>query len=295
MGRTKKKYEELTIIDDFMFGKVMRDPKHCKKLLEIILDVKIRKIIFLDDQKTMNPDYISKGIRMDIYVEDDANTVYAVEMQTRNTGDLTVRSRYYQAVLDINMIEKGLDYEKLRKSYIIFICTFDQFNRGRHIYHFENRCREDPSLCLEDGTEKIFLNTKGTMNDVDDELRSLLDYFESQVPQDTFTGKLDKAVTAARSHKDWRREYMVIERMMMDSRREGLKKGLAKGELKDLVGLICRKLSKGKTPEMIAEELDEDAGKVQHICDVAAKYAPNYNVEKITRKLMADNMSGKIH
>ena len=88
---------------------------------------------------------------------------------------------------------------------------------------------------------------------------------------------------------------MVIERMMMDSRREGLKKGLAKGELKYLVGLICRKLSKGKTPEMIAEELDEDAGKVQHICDVAAKYAPNYNVEKITRKLMADNMSGKIH
>lgn len=43
MDRTRKKYEELTIIDDFMFGKVMRDPKRCKKLLEIILDVKIRK------------------------------------------------------------------------------------------------------------------------------------------------------------------------------------------------------------------------------------------------------------
>lgn len=258
MGRTKKKYEELTIVDDFMFGKIMRNPEHCKKLLEIILDVKIRKITFLEDQKTMNPDYMSKGVRMDVYVEDGADTVYAVEMQARNTGELPMRSRYYQAVVDINLIEKGLDYERLKKSYIIFICTFDPFGKGKHIYHFKNLCHEDPTLRLEDGTEKIFLNTKGTMNDVDDELRSLLDYFESKVPQNAFTGKLDQAVIAARLHKDWRQEYMVIERMMMDSKREGIKEG----KLINLVDLICRKLSKGKTPELIAEDLEEDSGKV---------------------------------
>lgn len=177
MERTRKKYEELTIVDDFMFGKVMRNPKHCKKLLEIILDVKIRKITFIDDQQAVNPDYRARGIRIDVYVEDAANTVYTVEMQTRNTGELSMRSRYYQAVVDINMIEKGLDYELLKKSYVVFICTFDLFGKGRHIYHFENLCREDPAVCLEDGTEKIFLNTKGVLDDVDEELRSLFGLF----------------------------------------------------------------------------------------------------------------------
>ncbi len=162
MSRNGKKYEELTITDDFMFGKVMRNLKHCKKLLEIILEVKIRKIMFIDDQQAVNPDYRARSIRIDVYVEDDADTVYTVEMQTRNTGELPLRSRYYQSVVDVNLIGKGLDYGQLKKNYVIFICTFDLFGKGRHIYHFENLCREDPAIRLEDGTEKIFLNTKGT-------------------------------------------------------------------------------------------------------------------------------------
>lgn len=282
MERKRKKYEELTITDDFMFGKIMRDPKHCKKLLEIILDVKIRKITFIDDQQTVNPDYRARGIRIDVYVEDVANTVYTVEMQTRNTGELPMRSRYYQAVVDINMIEKGLDYDLLKKSYVIFICTFDLFGRGRHIYHFENLCREEPSVRLEDGTEKIFLNTKGVLDDVDEELLSLLDYFESLVPQDAFTGKLDEAVAAARLHREWRQEYMKLEMMMRDSRKEGRAEGKAEGK----IDLVCRKLAKGKTPEAIAEDMEEDISEVKRICDAAAKYAPDYDIEKILQEFM---------
>lgn len=285
MDKTRKKYEELTIIDDFMFGKVMRDPKRCKKLLEIILDVKIRKITFIDDQQTVNPDYRARGIRIDVYVEDAANTAYAVEMQVRNTGKLPARSRYYQSAVDINLIDKGMGYEQLKKSYVIFICTFDLFGKGRHIYHFENLCREDPTIRLEDGTEKIFLNTKGTneaklsSDDMDGELRSLLDYFESLVPQNAFTRELDEAVADARSHKEWRQEYMKLELMMMDSRREG--------EIKKLVDLVCRKLAKGKDSEAIAEDLEEDLKKVRCICDIAAKYAPDYDREKILQELLA--------
>ena len=39
-----KKYEELTIKDDFMFGIIMRNPKYCKTFLETVLDVKISRI-----------------------------------------------------------------------------------------------------------------------------------------------------------------------------------------------------------------------------------------------------------
>ncbi|MCM1056099.1 MAG: Rpn family recombination-promoting nuclease/putative transposase [Firmicutes bacterium] len=261
MKRIRKKYEELTITDDFMFGKVMRDPKHCKKLLEIILNLKIQKIEFIDDQQTVDPDYVARGIRIDVYVEDDTDTVYSVEMQARNTGELQMRSRYYQSAVDINLIKKGTDYERLKKSYVIFICTFDLFGRGRAIYHFENLCRENPTIRLEDGTEKIFLNTKGIrdvngpLEDVDEELRCLLDYFESLVPQDAFTGELDEAVAAAKLHKEWRREYMTLERMMMDSRREGKAEGRAEGKAEAVLELLSEL---GELTDMLRERIQRE-------------------------------------
>ncbi len=79
MEKKAKKYEELTIVDDFMFGKVLNHPERCRQLLEIILGVKIRKVVFIDSQESLNPDYRAKGIRLDIYVEDSKNTVYNVD------------------------------------------------------------------------------------------------------------------------------------------------------------------------------------------------------------------------
>jgi len=77
---TNKEWEELGISNDFIFGKVMQDPKLCKKLLEIILHVKIKWISFPVRQKSIEIYDDAKGIRLDVYVDDDKGTVYNVEM-----------------------------------------------------------------------------------------------------------------------------------------------------------------------------------------------------------------------
>lgn len=46
-------------------------------------------------------------------------------MQTTKYEELPKRSRYYQDIIDLNLIEKGEAYDILNTSYIIFICTFD--------------------------------------------------------------------------------------------------------------------------------------------------------------------------
>ncbi len=315
MGKTAKKYEELTIIDDFMFGKVMRDPERCRKLLEIILDIRISEIVFIDDQESITPDYNAKGIRLDVYVEDDRKTVYNVEMQVENSGHLPGRSRYYQSVIDINLLEKGTKYGALKASYVIFICMFDPFGQGRYIYHFENLCREDSSLRLGDGTEKIFLNVNGNLEEADEDTMNLLEYFRIRIPQDSFTEELEAAVMEVREHKEWRHEFMKLtlwqQDIMEEARREGLEEGLEKGmekgmekglekgmekgleeglekgEMKRLVSQVCRKMAKGRTPEAIAEELEEDTEEVRRICDLAAIYAPDYDSEKVFGRLTA--------
>lgn len=49
--------------------------------------------------------------------------------------------RYYQGMIDLNILEKGGDYNKLKKSYVIFICTFAPYGQGRHLYTFEYLCK----------------------------------------------------------------------------------------------------------------------------------------------------------
>ena len=120
-----KKYEELDITDPFIFVKVMSEKELCKPLLENILNIKIRDIVYVDYEETIQMTVKSKGIRLDIYVEDDNNTVFNLEMQTTTYKELPKRSRYYQGIIDLNMIEKGESYDILKESYVIFICTFD--------------------------------------------------------------------------------------------------------------------------------------------------------------------------
>ena len=43
-------------------------------------------------------------------------------------------------------------------SFVIFVCSFDLFGEGRHIYTFENRCIQNTELGLGDDTTKIILN-----------------------------------------------------------------------------------------------------------------------------------------
>lgn len=78
-----KKYDDLTFTDDFMFCKVMTtNPELCHELLELILGKKVGAFTRLDQQKPIEMTADGKGIRFDVYSEDDSGIVYDCEMQT---------------------------------------------------------------------------------------------------------------------------------------------------------------------------------------------------------------------
>ena len=85
-------------------------------MLEQILNIKIRDIEYLDYEETIQIAPGSKSIRLDIYVEDDKNTVFNLEMQTTNYEELPKRSRYYQDIIDLKLIEKGQSYDILKQA-----------------------------------------------------------------------------------------------------------------------------------------------------------------------------------
>ena len=125
------------------------------------------------------------------------------------------------------------------------------FGKGRHIYTFENRCIQDTSLSLGDDTIKIILNTKGTMDDVPPELKSLLDFIDGEEPRDEFTKELEAAVKTVRKNEKWRLDYMTLQMSYQEKFEQGLERGIEQGisgTIKILAGLDY-------SDEQIAEQL----------------------------------------
>ena len=249
---TIKPYEELTIQDNFIFQKVMRNKRICKQTIERLLDIDIKDISYPEEEKSIDIRLDSKSIRMDVYVNDDKGTVFNIEMQTsKDMEELVKRTRYYQALIDIDLLEKGQSYSALNDTYIIFICTFGVFTGNRHKYSFKNLCIEEQGLSLEDGTTKLFLSTKGTADDISKPLKYFLDYIDGKEPADELMQEIDNEVDTIKRCDEWRRDYMTLAFEMDRKFAEGKAEGLAEGKAEGLAEGLAEGKAEGKAEAVI--------------------------------------------
>ena len=225
----RKTLDELTLMDDYMFAQVMRDTRHLKPLLEYILQINIKEIELIELQKTKKEGYDSKGVRLDLYVTDDTGAVYNVEVQTSNKRNLPKRMRYYQSIIDISILTPGMEYGSLKKSFLIFICNYDEYGRGRYLYTFENTCREEPGLKFGDESYKVVVNTKGKKGGINAHLKEVLEYLENGSVTGDYSRELDEAVKAVKSSEERRLEYMLLVTRDNEMRAEGRAEGIAEG------------------------------------------------------------------
>jgi predicted transposase/invertase (TIGR01784 family) len=270
-ARVNKNLKELNLEDDFLFAKVMSDKKICKELLEKILEIEIEKIELVEEQKTIDLLIESKGIRLDVYVKDENNTIYNVEMQRGKHKNLAKRIRYYQGSIDLDLISKGEDYRKLAKSYIIFICTFDLFEKGRHKYTFKNVCLEDNSIILNDEAQKIILNTKGIMNDLNEELLEFLNYVEDSTDdkvkrvKGNLVKSIHKRVQEVKNDVSMEVEYMTLLERDREKIEEGREVGKEEGIL--LTKKVLKLSNSGYTKSQIAKECNISEEEVKRILE----------------------------
>ena len=221
----RKPFDQLTIKDDYIFKKVMIKVERIKPLLEMILGKKIRKIVMIEDENTQENGYNSRGIRMDVYIEDDENTVYDVEMQGANKRFFGKRFRYYQSSIDVDIVSRGESFGKLKKSFIIFICDYDPFGKGWYVYPFERICPWDSKIKIKDDTHWYVLNIKGNKDavghKVSEKIKEVLSYMNGNAPQSDYTKMLDAAVKEIKQSDERRHEYMSISAQMNDREEVG--------------------------------------------------------------------------
>ena len=184
-----------------------------------ILNIPIKKVEFPDTRKTTDIAPNSRGVRLDACINDEQDTIYSIEMLCCGDEELLRKTRYFQCNIDSSIIIPGEKSTKLKKSYIIFICTFDPFSDGRHLYPFENRCLENLSLTLGDETTEVFLSIKGKKDDVDDEMKDFLAYIENstdtcvQQTSSPLVKAIHKRVTEIKLDKNMELQYMTLLQM----------------------------------------------------------------------------------
>ena len=271
---------DIPLENDAMFAEVMRRKDLCIGLLETIFEGRrIRDIVYEDGLSPEAQKYIAfnpgnKSIRLDVYFE-DGDTVYDIEIQKADKGNLPKRTRMYSSMMDANMLDKGLEYEELKDSYVIFICMFDPFEKGLARYTFRSICEEAEGLPLGDGRCIMFLNTKGSIGELGADMDAFFGYINGGVSSigtgkdsgNEFVERLDECVLDINGDEDWRQGYMKYELNLIERYKDGEAKGISIGEANATNRMVKAMHSKGIPVQTIAECASIDANEVQRIID----------------------------
>ena len=275
-GRTNRR--DIPLENDAMFAEVMRRKDLCIGLLETIFEGRrIRDIVYEDGLSPEAQKYIAfnpgnKSIRLDVYFE-DGDTVYDIEIQKADKGNLPKRTRMYSSMMDANMLDKGLEYEELKDSYVIFICMFDPFEKGLARYTFRSICEEDRGLPLGDGRCIMFLNTKGSIGELGEDMDAFFGYINGGIESigtgkdsgNEFVERLDACVLDINGDEDWRQGYMKYELNLIEKYKDGEAKGISIGEANATNRMVKSFKEQGFPVEAIAKAANLSIEEVNRI------------------------------
>ncbi len=244
-----KPLEEMDLIDDFLFTEVMTDEENGQKACRIILETVLkRKLgeIRLEYQKVIpGVSESSHGIRLDTFIRElpggDDNSIpgisiYDIEPDKRSVkkDSLPKRARYYGDLVDVQLLETSVDYEKLPEQVTIFILSYDPFGKGSMYYEARTMLITHPDTAYNDGVRRIFLYADGNLPEEsaedDRKIQKLLKYIARSTDDnisDESTVELDRIVRNTKSKKEvgvkymksWEREKELIEDVREEERK----------------------------------------------------------------------------
>ncbi len=258
--KQKKTLQDLSLIDNFLFGAMMTDPDvgipFSRKLIKLILGKEIADIQITPQKVFYGVDTDMHGARLDVYIEEtvspdgrteemaqiieDDSSIFDIEPEknhdTISIEELPKRVRFYHAKIDNAALPSGEDYRKLKKVYVIFITPFDPFGYDRMVYTIKNYCVEQPDMEYEDGARTIFLYTKGSVGNYSEDLQKFLTYFEESTDENAVTEDLRELQSMVSQIKDNRevglsymRAYEEKELLKRIYHNQGLEEGRAEG------------------------------------------------------------------
>lgn len=160
-------------------------------------------------------------------------------------------------------LDRGEGYDELPEAYVIFLCNFDPFGKGRRVYSFENRCAEEQDLVLGDGAQTMLLSASAPTDPRHSErLNDLLDYVSAGKTAGELSARINRRVQEVIHSAEWRREYMLLEWRDRENVEKGIRIGLERGleqGANQLGELISTLLAQGRVDDAARAASDPQA------------------------------------
>lgn len=279
-----------------MFAETMDEPEAYEAMVGILLENEITLAGYPQTEKELRVSPGLRAVRLDVVSIDREGRIYFTEMQKTNSGNLIKRSRYYQAQLDVSLLEPGCsDFNRLNDSCLVLVSPFDLFGYGLYRYTFRGQCQEVPGLALRDGADRVFINTHGTnREDFSQEFLDFMEYINDtreevavrngSIRLQTICDCVERVRRSEKCGVKYMQRWEEIVYARQDGHMAGYEEAYREGVLRD-INAVCKKMIKGKSAAQIADELEQEPEKIAQICCIAEKHAPTYNVDDIWKEL----------
>lgn len=256
-----KKFEELNVIDDFMFNELMtqeseeKSEEFCRSILEPIIEKKIGRIKIEGQRGMQGVDTEARGVKLDAYIKvytnDDGEELADIELQStpviydlepnnRKTCSDEKRSRLYHSLIDSNVIKSGIIYSEIPDVMVIMILPYDPFDRNRMVYTVKKYCTEELDMLYEDGDTTIYLYAYGTKEIPSQRLADMLKFMVESTRENAEKAGLENIQTMLEDIKrnskigvkyvqSWEEKMYYTEKGYKEGHEAGVKEGRQEG------------------------------------------------------------------
>lgn len=146
--------------------------------------------------------------------------------------------QYLFKLMEDGFLRRRQEYEELHAAYVIFILPFDPKGKGLKRYSFVYTAKEDPSVELNDGSEIIYLNTKGAKGKVKPGLDDLYRLIEGKPTSNgKFISRVKETMNNYRRTEEWRKHVMNTEEVAEAAKQLGMEEGLITG-VQNLISVL---------------------------------------------------------
>ncbi len=244
MSYTKRSFDELNVLDDFLMNAIASDPEvgnaFCRTLLSVLLQKEIGNIQIISQKVIMPPTPEHRGIRLDIEAREALEispglpslNIYDVEPHLYDLDKLPKHNRFYQARIDGRYMKSGeKDFSALPNLYILTITEEDPFDQDYMIYTVHNQCQEVPDLEYNDGLVFYYFNASGTKGGTP-AIKAMLNYLKNSSESNVINNdirELHQYVTQVKLQPEVRDEYMHLDELIAWHRKDAQKNGYDNG------------------------------------------------------------------
>lgn len=176
---------------------VLKDKKATQYVLRILTGKSdLRVVQNLTEYRISKLD--TRDAVLDVIAVDDCGIQYHIEIQLADNDYHIQRVRFYSAMVDSELLEKGTKYKDLPNTFIFYISMKDFMLLGEPIAKV-NRTIGSKNKVYDDGKHIYFVNAT-----VDDrsEVARLMDFFKSADPYDSSHGELSDRVHVLKCEKE---------------------------------------------------------------------------------------------